>query len=457
MFLQIVYESVDTCFHGSLLSYLLIIRMSTLVSQLKNLPEKLEIYFKEGRQMFVVDCKKVNFAGAGEEGSAMEPFAIYANKFVMPGRVVGPGYLSVTEEGKFSFFSFERPEGKIVEAPGTWVAPGFVDTHIHGFFGHSTTDADSEGIEASSIELAKHGTTSWLPTTFTLPAEEIARDCSAIAEAACSHDDSWHGARVQGIFLEGPFFTKTHAGAQDPNHLCDPDLRLFRQWQATAHGLVCRSALAPERGGSLAYIAQLADQGVVAAIGHTDATYEQAMAAVDAGATSFVHTYNGMRGFTHREPGVVGAAFSTPSTYAEIICDGHHVSPAAVKALVAAKGWQHVVLITDCLGCGGLPEGEYISGGLPVVLRDGACYLRDKGNLAGSILTLAEAVRNVVDWNLVTAEQAIRMATEVAARANHIDDRCGQIIPGRLADFVVLQDDLSLAGTYVGGKRVVVP
>ncbi len=404
--------------------------------------------------MFVIDCRKVNFAGAGEEGSAMEPFAIHAERFVMPGRLAGPGYLSVSKEGKFDFFSFERPEGKIVEAPGTWVAPGFVDTHIHGFFGHSTTDADSAGIEASSIELAKHGTTSWLPTTFTLPAEEISLDCKAIAEVARSHNDSWQGARIQGIFLEGPFFTEEHVGAQDPRHLCDPDIGLFHKWQDAAQGLIRRSALAPEREGSLAYIAALLDEGVVAAIGHTDATYEQAMAAVDVGATSFVHTYNGMRGFQHREPGVVGAALSTPSTYAEVICDGHHVLPAAVKVLVAAKGWQHVVLITDCLGCGGLPDGEYVSGGLPVVMRDGACYLRDKGSLAGSILTLAEAVRNVFNWNLVTAEQAIRMATEIPARANHIDGQCGKIAPGRFADFVVLRDDLSLADTYVGGRSV---
>jgi N-acetylglucosamine-6-phosphate deacetylase len=383
----------------------------------------------------------------------MGSFAIHAKKFVLPGRVAGPGYLCIAD-GKFSFFSSAKPEGEIIEAPGTWVAPGFVDTHIHGFFGHATTDADFSGINAASVELARHGTTSWLPTTFTLAADEIGRDCAAIAKATEDQGPTWQGARVQGIFLEGPFFTMAHVGAQNPQYLCDPDYELYRSWQDSADGLIRRSALAPERTGSVSYISKIVNDGIVAAIAHTDATYEQTLAAVDAGATSFVHTYNGMRGFTHREPGVVGAALSTASTYAEVICDGHHVSPAAVGALIAAKGWQHVVLITDCLGCGGLPDGEYTSGGLPVVMRGGACYLRDQDRLAGSVLTLALAVRNVVDWDLVTAEQAIRMATEIPARANHIDGYCGKILPGRDADLVILRDDLSVAATYVGGTAV---
>lgn len=243
-------------------------------------------------------------------------------------------------------------------------------------------------------------------------------------------------------------------GAQNPAYLVDPSYEDFESWQKAAGGRIRKSALAAERDGSPEYCAQLAAEGVVTCIGHSDATYDEALAAVNAGATCFVHTYNGMRGLHHREPGIVGCAMTTPETYAEIICDGHHVVPAAIKAVVNAKGWDHVVLITDCLGPGGMPEGEYMSGGLPVVMRDGACYLRDGSSLAGSIATLAQIVKNVYDWQVVTAEQALRMATEVPARSAGIAGSCGSILPGRDADFIVLDAELNLEATYMAGKLV---
>ena len=382
-------------------------------------------------------------------------YVIRADRFVLPGAVVGPGYLPVVD-GCFGTFTTERPEGEVLDLSGTWVAPGFVDTHIHGFFGHATTDCSAEGINASSAELARHGTTSWLPTTFTDDLERIGEQCAAIAEAVESRDEGFVGARVPGIYLEGPFFTERHKGAQNPAYLVDPSYEVFAAWQERAGGRIVKSALAAERDGALDYIAALDAEGVVTCIGHSDATYDQSLAAVNAGATCFVHTYNGQRGLHHRDPGVTGCAMTTPSTYAEVICDGRHVVPAAIKALVDAKGWQRTVLITDCLGCGGMPEGDYMSGGLPVVMKGGLCYLRNEdgttGSIAGSVLTLAEGVKNVYDWQIVTAEQAIRMATEVAARSARIDDVCGLIKPGRAADFVSLGADLSLNATYVGGR-----
>lgn len=386
----------------------------------------------------------------------MATFALHADRFVLPGRVAGSGYLPIVD-GRFGFFTSERPDCKVVEAPGSWVAPGLVDSHIHGFYGHATTDLDPEGINLASIELARRGTTSWLPTTFTEPVDAIGNAVEAIADAVDARPADFTGAHIPGIFLEGPFFTQKHVGAQNPDYLIDPSYEVFAEWQRRARGLIRRSALAPERDGSLEYISRLAAEGVATAIGHTDATFGQAMAAVDAGASTFVHTFNGMRGFAHREPGVVGAAMDAPNAYAEVICDGHHVMPDAARALIQAKGWRHVTLITDCLACGGLPNGDYMSGGMPVVMRDGACYLRDGanvGNLAGSVLTLAEAVRNVVEWGLVTTEQAIRMATENPAISNHIDNVCGYILPGRVADLTVFDNDLAVTATYVGGSPV---
>jgi N-acetylglucosamine-6-phosphate deacetylase len=190
------------------------------------------------------------------------------------------------------------------------------------------------------------------------------------------------------------------------------------------------------------------------ALGHSDATYEQAARCVDAGASVFVHTYNGMSPLHHREPGMVGAAMATKNTYAEAICDGHHLNPVAVRILVAAKGAENVVLITDCMRAGGMPDGDYVLGEFPVYVSDGMARLKDGDSLAGSILTLDKAVKNVVDWGIVTPEQALRMATENPARANLIDDVCGFIRPGYAADLSIWNPDMTLSETIISGESV---
>ena len=383
----------------------------------------------------------------------MSTYAIKADKFFMPATVMQGGYLTV-EDGVFGHWTAEAPDCEIKDYTGKWIAPGMVDTHIHGFFNHATTDNDPEGANISSTELARRGTTSWLPTTFTDSVDNIRDACAAIAQADEERGPEFCGARIQGIYLEGPFFTAAHVGAQNPAYLIDPDPAVFDDWQQAAGGRIVKSALAAERDGAADYCAELDARGVVTSIGHSDATYDDCVAAINAGATCFVHTYNGQRGLHHREPGVVGAAMTTPDTYAEIICDGKHVNPAAIKALLAAKGWQHTVLITDCLGCGGMPEGNYMSGGLPVVMKDNLCWLADGKSIAGSVLTLAAGVKNIVDWGIASADIAIRMATEVPARSARIDDKCGSIKPGRDADFCVFEPDMTLAETYVGGTSV---
>lgn len=388
----------------------------------------------------------------------MGDFAIHAGRFVMPGSLAGPGYLAVVD-GAFAGWSAEPPEGlEVVERPGAWVAPGYVDTHIHGFAGHDVMDCDAAGVNAASEALLRHGTTSWTPTTLTQPADEIERACASVAEADATRGEGFLGARVQGIFLEGPFFTEAHAGAQNPANMCDPDVGLLARWQAAARGLICECSLAPERDGSAEFCAMATDMGVACALGHSDATFEQAMGDVAAGAGVFVHTYNAMSGLNHRAPGMVGCAMASRDTVAELICDGLHVSPGAVAALVAAKGWSHVALVSDCLRCGGMPEGDYVLGDFPIRLAGGVARLVGEdgsvGNIAGSVLTLDQAVRNVVGWGVATAEQAIRMATEVPARSSGIDDCCGSLRMGRDADFNVLSPGLEVLETYLGGRPV---
>ncbi len=386
----------------------------------------------------------------------MSTFAIKSNKLVLPSGIDGFGYLLV-EDGKFGQVSVDEPSGvKIVDRMGYWVAPGLVDTHIHGFMDHDVMDCEPEGVMAVSEGLAKCGTTSWLATTLTAGVDETGEACASVREANRRQieDADFVGAKIQGIFLEGPFFTEEHKGAQNARYLIDPQFDILERWQEEAGGLIAKSALAPEREGVVEYITKATSAGVRCAIGHSSATYGQSAAAVLAGAKIVVHTFNGMADMAHRDPGIVGCAMTSQGVYAELICDGLHVDPVVCETLVRAKGWEHVVLITDCLSCGGLPDGDYFIGELPIELRDGAAFLKDGGNFAGSTLTLAKAVKNVADWGIVTAEQAIRMATEVPARSLGMGDRCGSILPGRAADLVVFDPELNVVETYVDGIAV---
>ena len=386
----------------------------------------------------------------------MSTFAIKSNKLVLPSGIDGFGYLLV-EDGKFGQVSVDEPSGvRVVDRMGYWVAPGLVDTHIHGFMDHDVMDCEPEGVMAVSEGLAKCGTTSWLATTLTAGVDKTGEACASVCEAnrRQAEDPDFVGAKIQGIFLEGPFFTEEHKGAQNPRYLIDPKFDILEGWQKEAGGLIVKSAIAPEREGVAEYIAKATSAGVRCAIGHSSATYGESAAAVLAGAKIVVHTFNGMADMAHRDPGIVGCAMTSQGVYAELICDGLHVDPVVCETLVRAKGFEHVVLVTDCLSCGGLPDGDYFIGELPIELRDGAAFLKDGGNFAGSTLTLAKAVKNVADWGIVTAEQAIRMATEVPARSLGMGDRCGSILPGRAADLVVFDPELNVVETYVDGRVV---
>ena len=384
----------------------------------------------------------------------MQRFAIKSNHIVCADGVDAAGYL-VVADGLVEGVVESEPEGvEVVDRSDCWVAPGFVDTHIHGYVGYDVMDCDPDHVTTICEHLVREGTTSWLATTLTASVEQTGEACACVAAAVAAQGEGFVGTRTQGIFLEGPFFTEAHKGAQNPKYLIDPKADVFDGWQERAGGLIVKSALAPEREGSVEYIRAMGERGVTTAIGHTSATYEECLAAVGAGAGVFVHTYNGMDDLYHRNPGPVGCAMTTADTYSELICDGMHVHPVACGALIAAKGWDHVALITDCLSCGGLEDGDYYLGELPIELRGGAAYLKGAGNLAGSTLTMAKAARNVVAWGLVNASQALRMASEIPARSTGIDDRCGVIAPGRVADIVVLDQDLALVETYLGGRVV---
>lgn len=378
-------------------------------------------------------------------------YYIHAAKFFLKNTTENGGWLEVTDDGKFGDFIpayGEKPAGEIKDYGGQWIAPGLVDTHIHGMLGHDVMDNDWEGINEMSEGLLKAGVTSWLPTTLTGPFEQLNDVCKTIGD----HAGEEKGAKIQGIYFEGPFFTEEHKGAQNPKYFRDPSIKEYDEWQASAKGLLQKMALAPEREGAVEFTKHMSQDGKVVALGHSSATFEQAKACVEAGATVFCHTFNGMSGLNHRAPGMVGAAMYMQIVDDELICDGHHVRPEVVGALIKDKTPEHIALITDCMQAGMMPDGEYMLGEFPVIVADGMAKLKDGAHsLAGSILQLKDAIKNVVDWNDVVPEDAIKMGALVPARSCKIDDKCGSILPGRDADYLVLNKDMSLAETYLDG------
>ena len=376
----------------------------------------------------------------------MELF-VYADKFFLEDRVAGPGFLEI-KDGKFCAFFETLPNktAEVIDYTGQWIAPGLVDTHIHGFKNHDVMDNDFEGLMAISEGLLSCGVTSFLPTTLTSSAESLNDVVAMIGE----NYTKVKGAKIKGIFLEGPFFTETHKGAQNTNYFCDPSVEMLETWQKKSGHFIKKIALAPERKGAAEFIELAVNDQVTVALAHSDATYDEAKQAVEKGASIFVHTFNGMSGLHHREPGMAGAAMNLPDVFAEIICDGHHVHPAAANILMNARGRKETVMVTDCMMAGGMPEGHYQLGEFPVEVMDGAARL-ESGSLAGSIFQLKDAVKNVVAWGIATPEEAIYMASTAPAKSIGMDKECGKIAISHDADFIVLTPELELTATYLDG------
>ena len=373
---------------------------------------------------------------------------IQAKQIVLEHEVVENAYLTI-EDGKFGTIVYETPtDGEIIAYPNSIVSAGLVDTHIHGYQSHDVMDNNFEGIKVISEGLLSCGVTSWLPTTLTAQAELLDQVCATIGE----HYQEVTGAKIRGIFLEGPFFTEKYKGAQNPKYMGDPSIEKLDKWHALSKGLVNKIAIAPERDGVKEFIEFANTKEIRTALAHSDATFEQAAAAVEAGANIFVHVYNGMSGLHHRNPGMVGAALSLDNVYAELICDGHHVHPAAAKVVTRARGPQETVLITDCMRAGGLGECESKLGEFEVIVQGGTARLKEGGSLAGSILELKQGVKNVADWGLVDKADALRMASLAPAKSVGIDHVCGRIAPGYEADFIVLNEELELEATYLDGE-----
>ncbi|MBM7565434.1 N-acetylglucosamine-6-phosphate deacetylase [Paenibacillus sacheonensis] len=343
-------------------------------------------------------------------------------------------------------------EGTIVDGKGGWLLPGFIDLHVHGGFGADFMDASGEAYDAITSFHASRGTTRMLATTVTASPEAIA----AVLEAAASYrSGTMPYASLEGVHLEGPFISELWPGAQNPSYISQPRLDWVQAWNTDYPGLIKQLTLAPEKEGSAAVISYLAAHGIVAAAGHTDARYEQIEAAVEAGLTQAVHTFNAMRALHHREPGTVGAVLSDDRIYAELIADGHHVHPAAIRLLVQSKPRDRVILITDAISAAGLGDGSYELGGLDVDVLQGVARLRQGGALAGSTLTMIDAFRFVLANTRLSVAEVSRMASGNPARQLGLQQVTGSIEIGKLADLVLTDAAFSsVIHTWVQGRLV---
>jgi N-acetylglucosamine-6-phosphate deacetylase len=359
------------------------------------------------------------------------------------------------------------PKGKVKVPRGAQVmdhrdeiiVPGFIDLHIHGAAGHEFMEGTSQAISSVANFLAQRGTTSFVATTVTASFDDTLSAVRAMAQAIraqrsfAQRRDEPVGAEILGIHFEGPFLNRKRRGAQPANYVRLPSVSLLRRLLEAAEGNGRILTLAPELEGALPLLKYARRRGLRVSIGHSDATLEEAERAINAGATHATHTFNAMRPFTHRDPGIIGAVLTDDRVCAELICDGIHVHPGAVRLLARSKGLERMVLVSDGGTGTGMPDGEYRISNFAVSIIDGVCRNR-QGNLAGSTVTLDVELRNLMKYSGQPYARVLPCATLNPARVLGLEKRKGLIAPGADADLVALDPEYRVVQCYVGGRPV---
>lgn len=355
---------------------------------------------------------------------------------ILDGKIAWIGHSSDVETANVS----SPPPDQIIDAQGGWLLPGFIDIHVHGGSGKDFMNATEEAFDEITTFHGRNGTTAMLATTMTASKESIEE---VLETTALYQKGQMPGARLIGVHLEGPFINKKWIGAQNPAYVTPPNLEWVQDWVARYPGLIQIVTMAPELEGAAPLIRWLTEQDIVASCGHTDAAYSQIIDAVGHGLRHAVHTYNAMTPLHHREPGTVGAILTQNRMSAEIIADGHHVHPEAIRLLARSKPKDKLILITDAIVAAGLGDGNYELGGLDVVVQDGVARLKEGSSLAGSTLTMINAFRFALQHLEIDIEQASRLASANAAKAIGIYDETGSIAVGKSADLVLTSADPS--------------
>jgi len=335
----------------------------------------------------------------------------------------------------------------VVDAHASYVAPGFIDTHIHGFGGYGPETSQPEDLLRLSEALARQGVTSFCPTLYSAPAEKITHQLNTLAPVIGQEK----GAKIIGFHLEGPFISPDKPGVMKPQDILTPNVKLLETWYNAARGKIAAITLAPELPNLEPVLHFCSEHHIRVQAGHTNATYEQMMQGAQNGIIHVTHLFNAMRPFTHRAPHAAGAALMEDIFSCEIIADGVHVHPAVVSFLRKAKPAEKIVLVTDALRPTGQPEGSFIANDEEVILENGAWYRKADHTLAGSALTLLQGVRNLVAWGY-SLPQALQCATVNPARVLGLP--LGDLNIGTSADFILLSPQLELQAVYINGEKI---
>lgn len=335
-----------------------------------------------------------------------------------------------------------------IDAAGRYLVPGFVDIHTHGAVNEDFSDGKADGLQKMSRYYAANGVTSFLATTMTLKEETLLPAMGMIGNFRRPAD----GAKCAGIHLEGPFLSYAKRGAQAAENLHEPDAAMFHRLNEASGNNVRLVTVAPEEPGAMDFIREISKVCTVS-LGHTTADYDTAVAAYEAGAAHATHLFNGMPSFGHRAPGVVGAAYDKGATV-ELICDGLHIHPCAIRVAHQMFG-KKLVVISDSLRCAGMPDGRYELGGQPIEMICGKATLLGSDTLAGSSTNLLEEVKNLVRFG-IRLEDAIYAVSEAPAKAVRLDHQIGRIAAGLQADLLILDENLALHSVYIDGKEVAV-
>ena len=346
-----------------------------------------------------------------------------------------------------SIISKSSSDGEVTDCTGCYIVPGLIDIHTHGAMGFDNMDTSFSAVDTISEFMAKNGVTTYLPTLITQSRENMKKSAANIGAA---EKRGVCGAKIGGIYMEGPYFSVKHKGAQNEEYLRKPSVTEFDEINAASGNLIKIIAIAPELEGAAEFIREKRGR-VKISIGHTDADYETAKSAIDCGVTGITHIFNGMRGFHHREPNVIGAAVDS-GVLCECICDGFHISPTGIRFLYKAVGGDRMVLISDSLRAAGMADGEYELGGQKFFVSDGRAKLSD-GTIAGSTARLSECVKKAVEFGL-PINTAFKAATLNPAKAAGLDAEIGSIKIGKKADLLILNKDLSIKSVIINGRTV---
>jgi N-acetylglucosamine-6-phosphate deacetylase len=379
---------------------------------------------------------------------------VTASQLFTPLESIASPYI-VIEDGHVQSVGSQReteiPKGKTLDFKDKVLAPAYLDIHLHGSAGHDVMEADDTALMAIEGMLASRGVAAYLPTTVTAAEDRTLRALEHLGKAIRKGVQPGRTTPI-GIHLEGPFISCAKRGVHPPEHLVAPSPeKLERYWEASG-GTLRMLTIAPEIPGAIETIRHARQLGIRCSIGHSNATYEEATAGIAAGATHATHTFNAMRALDHRDPGILGAVLQHRELTADIIADGIHVHPSVVDLFIRAKGLDRAILITDAISATGMPEGRYDLGGLEVEVKDERCQYN--GKLAGSVLTLERAIRNVMSFSKLNLQDALRLVTLNPALLIGMSEERGSLKPGSRADIVVLTPEGQLVQTLLGGEVV---